>query len=45
MHDGLSFIKEEAIERHGGQARAVTRRFRQLSVAEQELLMTFLEPL
>jgi CxxC motif-containing protein (DUF1111 family) len=45
MHDGLSFTKQEAIQRHEGQARGVTRRYNDLSASEQELLFAFLESL
>lgn len=45
MHDGLTFTKEEAIERHGGQARAVTRRFGNLSDYEKSALLAFLDSL
>ena len=45
MHDGLSFTKQEAILRHGGQATAVRGRFNALSEADQDLLMTFLDSL
>jgi CxxC motif-containing protein (DUF1111 family) len=45
MHDGLSFTKEEAIQRHVGQADAVRRRFNTLSAAQKAQLMRFLESL
>jgi CxxC motif-containing protein (DUF1111 family) len=45
MHDGLSFTTQEAIQRHGGQARAVTRRYNQLSNSEKEMVLAFLESL
>jgi CxxC motif-containing protein (DUF1111 family) len=45
MHDGLSFTKEEAIARHGGQAAATKQRFDALSASEQRLLMMFLDSL
>ncbi len=45
MHDGLTFTEREAIERHAGQAAPVTTRFRQLSAADQELLLKFLASL
>ena len=35
MHDGLSFTKEEAIARHGGQASQVRSRFNALSAGEK----------
>lgn len=45
MHDGLSFTKQEAIQRHAGQATAVTAAYRSLSAAEQQLLLAFLDSL
>lgn len=45
MHDGLSFTKEEAIERHMGQAKDVKRAFNALSKAERDQIMAFLESL
>jgi CxxC motif-containing protein (DUF1111 family) len=45
MHDGLSFTKEEAIERHAGQASAVTQRYRDLDAAERAQLLKFLDSL
>ena len=45
MHDGLSFTKEEAIARHGGQATATRQRFDALSAAQKMLLMKFLNSL
>ena len=45
MHDGLSFTKEEAIQRHVGQADAVRQRFNALSAAQKAQLMRFLESL
>lgn len=45
MHDGLSSTKEEAIERHAGQAAAVTAAYRALSPADQALLLEFLDSL
>jgi len=45
MHDGLTFTEREAIERHAGQAAPVTTRFRQLSAADQTLLLKFLSSL
>src|SRR5688572_14165881 len=43
MHDGLAFTKEEAIQRHGGQAEPVRQRFAALTAAEKQQLMRFLE--
>jgi CxxC motif-containing protein (DUF1111 family) len=45
MHDGLTFTEREAIERHAGQAAAVTARFRALSATEQQWLLDFLSSL
>jgi len=45
MHDGLSFTLREAIQRHGGQASAVTAQFLALDPAQQMLLYRFLESL
>jgi CxxC motif-containing protein (DUF1111 family) len=45
MHDGLSFTKQEAIVRHGGQAAAVRDRYNALSGAEQSLVLQFLDSL
>lgn len=45
MHDGLSFTKQEAIQRHIGQASVVTRKYNALSPEEQALVLTFLDSL
>jgi len=45
MHDGLSFTKEEAIQRHRGQADAVRQRFNALTAAQKGQLLRFLESL
>jgi CxxC motif-containing protein (DUF1111 family) len=45
MHDGLSSTKEEAIERHAGQAVSVTAAYRALSAGDQALLLEFLDSL
>jgi CxxC motif-containing protein (DUF1111 family) len=45
MHDGLSFTKQDAIQRHGGQAAGVTQRYNALSDAEKDLLLMFLDSL
>ena len=45
MHDAASFTFRDAILRHGGEANAVTRRFRQLTQSEQEALIEFLRSL
>jgi CxxC motif-containing protein (DUF1111 family) len=45
MHDGLTSTTEEAIQRHAGQAVAVTAAFNALSATEQALLLEFLDSL
>ncbi len=45
MHDLASFTLEDAIQRHGGEARAVTSRFNGLSPQEKQELLTFLRSL
>ena len=45
MHDGLTFTKQEAIRRHGGQAASVTRRYNALSNAQKNQLLAFLDSL
>ena len=45
MHDGLSFTREEAIRRHGGQAAGVERRWEALTVAQKRSLNAFLNSL
>jgi CxxC motif-containing protein (DUF1111 family) len=45
MHDGLSLTREEAIQRHAGQASATTKRFQQLSPADRAALIAFLNSL
>jgi CxxC motif-containing protein (DUF1111 family) len=45
MHDGLSFTRQEAIQRHGGQARGVTARFNELDSGQQRQLLQFLDSL
>jgi CxxC motif-containing protein (DUF1111 family) len=45
MHDGLSFTKQEAIERHAGQATAVTQAYQALSEAQRAALLRFLDSL
>jgi CxxC motif-containing protein (DUF1111 family) len=45
MHDLRSPTLESAIERHGGEARQVSERFRDLSHAEKQQLFTFLNSL
>jgi CxxC motif-containing protein (DUF1111 family) len=45
MHDGLSSTKEEAIQRHDGQAASVTTAFNALTAQEQAQLLEFLDSL
>jgi CxxC motif-containing protein (DUF1111 family) len=45
MHDLKSLTLDGAILRHGGEAREVTGRFRQLSPQEKQELLTFLNSL
>jgi CxxC motif-containing protein (DUF1111 family) len=45
MHDGLSFTKEEAIQRHAGQATRARNNVNALSAAEKNVLMKFLDSL
>ena len=45
MHDLRSLSLEDAIERHGGEAEHVSKRFRELPRAEKEQLISFLESL
>jgi len=45
MHDLRSLTLEDAIERHLGEAKHVSRRFRDLSPAEKQQLFTFLNSL
>ena len=45
MHDGLTFTKEEAVRRHGGQAVTVRQAFDALSAADKAALMAFLDSL
>jgi CxxC motif-containing protein (DUF1111 family) len=45
MHDLASPTPEDAIERHAGEARHVTRRFGKLTAAEKQQLITFLNSL
>ena len=45
MHDGLSFTKQDAIQRHTGQAAAVTKKYNALSDAEKNQLLAFLNSL
>jgi CxxC motif-containing protein (DUF1111 family) len=45
MHDGLAFTKEQAIQRHRGQAEGTRLRFGALPPAQKAQLMRFLESL
>ena len=45
MHDGLSFTKQDAIQRHGGQAAGVTNNYKALSPEEKAQLLAFLDSL
>jgi CxxC motif-containing protein (DUF1111 family) len=45
MHDGLSFTKEEAIQRHAGQASAAKTAFNALTDAQKAAVMAFLDSL
>ncbi len=45
IHDGLSFTRQEAIQKHGGQAASVTNAYNALTSAEQNQLMAFLDSL
>jgi CxxC motif-containing protein (DUF1111 family) len=45
MHDLASLSLEEAIHRHGGEVRVVTRHFRELTDQEKQQLLVFLQSL
>ena len=45
MHDGLSLTKQDAIQRHAGQAAGVTKNYNALSDAEKSQLLAFLNSL
>ena len=45
MHDGLSFTRQEAIQRHAGQATGVTDAYDNLTSVEQGQLISFLDSL
>ena len=45
MHDGLSMTKQEAIQRHAGQAAEVTQKYNALSDTEKNQLLAFLDSL
>ena len=45
MHDNASMTLSDAIQRHAGEAQAVTARFSALTAAQQQQLITFLKSL
>jgi CxxC motif-containing protein (DUF1111 family) len=45
MHDGLSFTKQEAIQRHAGQASEVRARYNALADEQRRLILAFLDSL
>lgn len=45
MHDGLSSTKQDAIQRHAGQAAGVTQNYNALSGTEKNRLLAFLDSL
>lgn len=45
MHDGLTFTKQEAIQRHGGQAAAARSKYNALTATQKNQLLTFLDSL
>ena len=45
MHDGLSSTRQEAIQRHAGQAAAVTARYEALTDVQKSALLLFLDSL
>jgi len=45
MHDGLSLTKQDAVQRHAGQAADVTKNYNVLSAAEKNQLLAFLDSL
>jgi CxxC motif-containing protein (DUF1111 family) len=45
MHDGLSATRENAIQRHSGEASSVTRAYRQLSGRQKSALLAFINSL
>jgi CxxC motif-containing protein (DUF1111 family) len=45
MHDGLSFTLQEAILRHQGQAASVTNRYNELTQAQKDQVIAFLNSL
>jgi CxxC motif-containing protein (DUF1111 family) len=45
MHDGLSFTKEEAVQRHAGQATAAKTAFNALTDTQRAAVFAFLDSL
>ena len=45
IHDGLSFTREEAIARHGGQAKTVRAAFNALTAEQKANVIAFLNSL
>ena len=45
MHDGLSFTKQEAIQRHAGQAAGVRNQYNALTDEQRSLVLAFLDSL
>ena len=45
MHDGLSFTKQEAIQRHQNQASGAASAYNALSEAEKKQILNFLDSL
>jgi CxxC motif-containing protein (DUF1111 family) len=45
MHDGLTFTRQEAIQRHAGQAANVAQAFKALTAEQQAALIAFLNSL
>jgi CxxC motif-containing protein (DUF1111 family) len=45
MHDLLSFTRNDAILRHGGEATGVINHYRALSTAQKNQIMVFLNSL
>jgi CxxC motif-containing protein (DUF1111 family) len=45
MHDGLTFTRQDAVQRHGGQASASRKAYQQLSSTDRAALLAFLNSL
>lgn len=45
MHDGLTFTRDDAIQRHAGQAASVTSQYNALSASQKNQLLAFLDSL